>query len=78
MDKQQRKSPTPGGSGLSEEIQMIKFPLFLNGALVDNGRAMPKAEAAKLVRAAYGESAKAVKTQGVVDGKVRTEWRAIR
>ena len=56
---------------------MTKFPLFLNGAFVDNGRAMTKAEATRLIQAAHGQRAKAVKTQGVVDGKVRTEWRAI-
>ena len=56
---------------------MTKFPLFLNGALVDNGRVMTKAEATRLIQAAIGQHAKAVKTQGVVDGKVRTEWRAI-
>lgn len=56
---------------------MTKFPLFLNGALVDNGRVMTKAEATKLVQAAYGVTAKAVKTQGDVAGVVRTEWRAI-
>ncbi len=56
---------------------MTKFPLFLNGALVDNGREMTKAEATKLIQAAYGEQAKAQKTQGVVNGVVRTEWRAI-
>ena len=56
---------------------MTKYPLFLNGALVDNGRVMTKAEATRLIQAAIGRHAKAVKTQGVVDGKVRTEWRAI-
>ncbi len=56
---------------------MTKYPLFLNGALVDNGRVMTKAEATRLIQAAIGQRAKAVKTQGVVDGKVRTEWRAI-
>lgn len=56
---------------------MIKFPLFLNGSLVDNGREMSKAEATKLIQAQHGEKAKAVKTQGEVNGKVRTEWRAI-
>ncbi len=56
---------------------MTKFPLFLNGALVDNGRAMTKTEATRIIQASIGQNAKAVKTQGVVDGKVRTEWRAI-
>lgn len=56
---------------------MTKFPLFLNGALVDNGRVMTKAEATRLIQAAIGQHAKAVKTQGVVGSEVRTEWRAI-
>jgi hypothetical protein len=56
---------------------MTKYPLFLNGALVDNGRVMTKAEATRLIQASIGQHAKAVKTEGVVDGKVRTEWRAI-
>ena len=56
---------------------MTKFPLFMNGALVDNGRAMTKAEATRIIQASIGQHAKAVKTEGVVDGKVRTEWRAI-
>ena len=56
---------------------MTKFPLFLNGAMFDNGRAMTKAEATRIIQAAIGQHAKVVKTEGVVDGKVRTEWRAI-
>ena len=56
---------------------MTKYPLFLNGALVDNGRVMTKAEATHRIQASIGHHVKAVKTEGVVDGKVRTEWRAI-
>lgn len=55
----------------------MMFPLFLNGALVDNGRLMSRAEATRLIQAAHGDRAKAVRTQGAVAGVVRTEWRAI-
>ncbi len=56
---------------------MDKLPLFLNGAFVDGGRLMTRAEATRLVRQAYGERAKAVRTSGSEGGQLRIEWRAL-
>ena len=56
---------------------MTKLPLFLNGALVDNGRKMTKIEARKLVQAFYGEKANVVATEGIERGTYSKEWRAI-
>lgn len=56
---------------------MSKLPLFLRGAFVDGGRLMTRTEATQLVRQAYGEQAKAVRTSGSEGGKLRIEWRAL-
>lgn len=57
---------------------MIKLPLYLNGAMVDNGRKMTKAEARRIVKAAYGEKADVIQTEGTERGAYSKEWRAIR
>lgn len=56
---------------------MTKLPLFLNGALVDNGRKMTKTEARKLAQAVYGEKANVVATEGIESGTYSKQWRAI-
>ena len=57
---------------------MIKLPLYLDGAMVDNGRKMTKAEARRLVKSAYGEEADVIQTEGTERGAYSKEWRAMR
>ena len=46
--------------------------------MVDNGRKMTKAEARRIVKAAYGEKADVIQTEGTERGAYSKEWRAMR